>query len=160
MSKLLKNGITDAYELSEAKRQHRLPENLSASGDKFTLTKRHAYLTALAYLLADVSYTVMFDLCAELLKHGKDLRHETKRRLNEFYRTAKQFGDAARRVSQDVAGIGENAMLDYVDDSDVLRELIELLYDRLHATDDAPVRIRALLFNLPSNHIYGDDEYK
>ena len=84
MSKLLKNGITDAYELSEAKRQHRLPENLSAGGDKFTLTKRHAHLTALAYLLADVSYTIMFDLCAELLKHGKDLRHETKRYNEEL----------------------------------------------------------------------------
>lgn len=152
--------MTDAYELSEAKRQHRLPENLSAKGGEFTLTKRHAHLTALAYLLADVSYTIMFDLCTELLKHGKDLRHETKRRLNEFYRAAKQFGDAARRMSSDVADIGEKATMDYIDDADVLRELIELLYDRLHATDDASVRIRALLFNLPSNHIYGDDKYK
>lgn len=118
------------------------------------LTKEHVYSTTLAYLLADVNYSIMYDLCAKLIRHGKDLRHDTKRRLNEYYKVAERFRNASQRVSKDVFDMGDNATLDYIDDADDLRELIMLLYDRLHGTADAKDRIRALLFNMPKGGIF------
>lgn len=147
-------GLKDAVELNRAKKEHRLPENLTTQTDSIVLTKEHVYSTTLAYLLADVNYSIMYDLCAKLIRHGKDLRHDTKRRLNEYYKVAERFRNASQRVSKDVFDMGDNATLDYIDDADDLRELIMLLYDRLHGTADAKDRIRALLFNMPKGGIF------
>lgn len=92
----------------------------------------------------------MFDLCEQMQSGGADLRHESKYRFNELFKAAQNFRDRASRVSRDVAVMkSDRAFDDFFEDSEWLRETIELLFNRALATEDAKVRIQALLFNLP-----------
>lgn len=104
----------------------------------------------MAYLLSDVIYQIMFDLCEQLQSGGTDLRHESKYRFNDLFKAAQNFRDKALRISRDVTVLKKDqAFDDFFEDSEWLRETIELLFNRVLATEDAKVRIKALLFNLP-----------
>ena len=137
-------------EKERAKSEKRLPENLPTLHSEPPITEKQKEMTALAYLLADVIYQIMFDLCEQLQSGGTDLRHESKYRFNELFKAAQNFRDRASRVSRDVAVMkSDRAFDDFFEDSEWLRETIELLFNRVLATEDAKVRIKALLFNLP-----------
>lgn len=137
-------------ERERSQRERRLPDNLPVRHSEPPITEKQKETTALAYLLADVIYQIMFDLCEQMQSGGSDLRHESKYRFNELFKAAQNFRDRASRVSQDVAVMkSDRAFDDFFEDSEWLRETIELLFNRALATEDAKVRIQALLFNLP-----------
>lgn len=137
-------------EKERSQRDKRLPENLPTLHSEQPITKKQQEMTALAYLLSDVIYQIMFDLCEQMQSGGTDLRHESKYRFNEMFKAAQNFRDRASRVSRDVAVMkSDRAFDDFFEDSEWLRGTIELLFNRALATEDAKVRIQALLFNLP-----------
>lgn len=137
-------------EKERSQRERRLPDNLPVRHSEQPITSKQQEMTALAYLLSDVIYQIMFDLCEQLQSGGTDLRHESKYRFNELFKAAQNFRDKALRISRDVAVMkSDRAFDDFFEDSEWLRGTIELLFNRALATADAKVRIHALLFNLP-----------
>ena len=150
IAKHFSHYIAVQSEKERSQRDKRLPENLPTLHSEQPITKKQQEETALAYLLSDVIYQIMFDLCEQLQSGGADLRHESKYRFNELFKAAQNFRDRASRVSRDVAVMkSDRAFDDFFEDSEWLRETIELLFNRALATADAKVRIHALLFNLP-----------
>ena len=62
-------------ERERSQRERRLPDNLPVRHNEPPITEKQKEMTALAYLLADVIYQIMFDLCEQMQSGGADLRH-------------------------------------------------------------------------------------
>lgn len=140
----------DNEEKSKARKIGRLPDNLTPYLRDSQVPETANAQTAIAYLLTDVLYQILFELCEQMQKHGLDLKFEAKRRFNDLFRTAKAFRAAASKANEAVFTLREQDIDNYFNDVIWLREIIELLYDRSMGTTDAHDRIKALLFNLPS----------
>lgn len=144
--------MADQSEIQKAKSEKTLPEKMMVRKPVYPITKKQQKDTALAYLLTDVVYQIMFDLCEEFLKSGADLRHDSKRRFNEFFKAAQLLRDkAASRLSRDISDLdnSEQAFEDYFEDSSWLRETIDILFKKASVSEENRVRIRSLIFNLP-----------
>lgn len=139
----------DADEKQKARKEGRLPENLTPFHRGAELPGKCGEQTAIIYLLTDVLYQALFDLCGQMQEYGVDLRHETKRRFNDLFKAARLFQSASNRANFEVFKLSEQAIDSYFEDVQWLREIIELLYNRSRGSEDAHTRIRALLFNLP-----------
>ncbi len=92
--------LADQMEKDRSLKEKRLPEGLK-SKPNFRLSPECSKDVALAYLLSDVIYTLMWDVCRQLQESGSDLRFETKRKFNELFRAAKLFKDKASAMSKD-----------------------------------------------------------
>ena len=146
--------MADQSEIQKAKSEKILPEKMMVRKSTYPITKQQQKDTALAYLLTDVVYQIMFDLCEEFLKSGADLRHDSKRRFNEFFKAAQLLRDKASRLSQDISDLdnSEKAFEDYFEDSSWLRETIGILFKKASVSEENRVRIRSLIFNLPDKN--------
>lgn len=67
---------------------------------------------ALAYLLSDVIYTLMWDVCRQLQESGSDLRFESKGKFNDLFKAAKGFRDKAAMLSKDFELLGDTKSFD------------------------------------------------
>lgn len=145
--------MADQSEIQKAKSEKILPEKMIVRKSTYPITKQQKNI-ALAYLLTDVVYQIMFDLCEEFLKSGADLRHDSKRRFNEFFKSAQLLRDKASRLSRDISDLdnSEQAFEDYFEDSSWLRETIEMLFKKASVSEDNRIRIRSLIFNLPDKN--------
>lgn len=142
--------MADQKAKEKAKRDRTLPEGLHDKGNPRVLSEQQTKDTALAYLLSDVIYQIMYNLCEQMQGAGMDLRHESKRRFNELFKSADSFKNKAMMVSRDVSLLGnDKAFDDYFHDSEWLRDVIQILYNRAHVSEDSMVKIRAMLFNMP-----------
>lgn len=140
-------AVADGVELTKAKKEHRLPDNLSTTKPMGDLPDTIRLRTTLAYLLADVVHTLMFDNCVAMQQMGADLRHESKRRFNAMFADAERFRNSARRASGDIALLDEDTILDYINDSDNLRDNIECMFMVSRSSEDAAQRLHFMLQN-------------
>lgn len=92
--------LADQMEKDKSLKERRLPEGLKAKPN-FKMSPECNKDVALAYLLSDVIYTLMWDVCKQLQESGSDLRFETKRKFNDLFKSAKAFRDTASRLSKD-----------------------------------------------------------
>ena len=146
--------MADQSEIQKAMKEKRLPEKLTPIKPPYPFTKKQEYDVALAYLLSDVVYQIMFDLTKDFLLSSGDLRHKSKHRFNEFFKAAQLFKDKASVLSKDIDDLQNRDSIfeDYFEDSSWLRETIELLFNRAIVSEDNRNRIKALLFNLPEKN--------
>lgn len=138
-------------EKERSQRERRLPDNLPVRHREQPITSKQQEMTALAYLLSDVIYQIMFDLCEQMQSGGTDLRHETKYRFNDMFKAAKLFRDKAKRISNDITLLKncDSVFDDFFEDSEWICDVIKILYNRVQVSDEARVKIRAMLFNMP-----------
>lgn len=139
----------DAEEKRKARQEGRLPQELTPFRRGAELPETCNSRTAIVYLLTDVLYQILFELCEQMQERGLDFKHDAKRRFNELFRAAKAFRAAANRANLEVFKLSEQTVESYFEDTQWFREVIELIYDRSMGTRDAHDRIRALIFNLP-----------
>ncbi len=142
--------MADQEAIQRAKKERKLPEGIQDKGLDRILSEQQIKETSLAYLLTDVIYQIMFQLCEQMQRGGMDLRHETKRRFNDLFKAAESFRDKAMRIAKDIELLDNDKVFDdYFQDADWMAEVIRILYQRACVSDDAKLRIRSLLFNLP-----------
>lgn len=149
MTKIKSTPLAVAKEKADAKRERRLPDGLPTTNYGAELSAESSRRTALAFLLADVMYTLLYDVSVEMNSVGREIKHDSKRRFNDLFAAIEKAKTSALRSSKDLMGFSSEIQNSYVTDAEWLREVVELLYDRSQATDDAHDRIRAIIFNLP-----------
>lgn len=140
------NCLKDMTELAAARSERRLPTNLSDLGIPSLITKEQEESTALAYLLTDVVYQIMFDMCEVMQRQGSDLRHETKRRFNEFFRSASDFMNKSVRVSRDISLLSNTdvAIDSFTSDSDWLKDVVCCIFHKYVASPDASFKDKVM----------------
>lgn len=146
-NKTTAQALADGMELTKAKKEHRLPDNLTTTKPRGDIQDLTRLRTTLAYLLTDVVYTLMTDNCIQMQQMGVDLRHESKRRFNAMFADAERFRNSARRASGDIAMLNEDDILTYINDSDNLRDNIECMFLISRSSEDAAQRLRFTLLN-------------
>ena len=107
--------------------------------------KKATEMTALVYLLADVEYSMLFDLEAYFNKKGLGLKQDSKLRFKMMIDDIKRAKKSALRASEDIS-LG--SMDDYIDSSDSLREIIETAYSKCLYREDRQNKILEFLHNL------------
>lgn len=153
--RLFLQGYAQQRELS--KRTYLLPESCNFSGVPSlqmndAIARRLSARASVAFLLVDVTLGIMTDLCLEFSALGAGLQQNTKRRFNDCFKAAKQFKAALLRAGNDVSVVSDDIADDYFRDSDYLREVVELLYDRTLGNEDTALRVKSLLYNFPTMH--------
>lgn len=103
--------LADQMEKDKSLKERRLPEGLKSKPNSIISPECNKDV-ALAYLLSDVIYTLMWDVCRQLQESGSDLRFETKRKFNELFRAAKLFKDKASAMSKDFELLGNSGSYD------------------------------------------------
>lgn len=149
MIKVKDTAITYGKEKSDARRECRLPVGLPTTRVGVELSYEATRNTTIAFLLTDIVYTLLFDATVEMQGKGRDIKHDSRRRFNQFFADMERAKTTTLRASRDVQHLNEAMQEYYINDSDWLREVLELIYDRSKATPDAKDRIKAVLFNFP-----------
>lgn len=109
------------------------------------MTEREGRRLALLFLLSDVGYSLMFDLESSLKAHNMGLKQESKYRFNQMLADMSKAKKSCLRAT---SGVGEQAMDNYIEDSDYLREVLELVYDKTLANEENQARIKEMLTGL------------
>lgn len=147
--KVKNTPLTYGTEKASARQEHRLPEGLPTTKPGVELSNETTRNATLAFLLTDIVYTLLFDTTVEMQSKGRDIKHDSRRRFNQFFADIERAKTSTLRASRDVQHLNEAMQEYYINDSDWLREVLELIYDRSKATPDAKDRIKAVLFNFP-----------
>ena len=104
--------------------------------------------TQLMYLLCDVIDSIQVDLAPELRKARAELHRDEKRKFSDLQKAAQVLQVRAKDVSSQLYHL---EMTDIAcEDSDWLKEIIELAVDRCSTTDADRIMLRAQLFNMKS----------
>lgn len=151
MKQKVVSSIRAAAEAGNAKAEKRLPENAITARKPFQMSQEIIDSTSLAYMMSDAIYTIMSDLCIELGKMGKDLRHETKHRFNRFFDASKQMKRTAQAISSEACSIEAHKFDSFVENSDLLRDACRDVYYICTHANDGEAQIRALLQSLRDN---------
>lgn len=106
------------------------------------MDKKNIHRTAIIFLLADVLYSQLFELTGSLARQGKELKRDTKMRFNQAMTDLNRAKKSCLRASEDV----DIKMMDaYIDDSDFLSSVVELVYEKtLHNDKNQDVIINFL----------------
>lgn len=145
--------MADQKAKEKAKKDRVLPEGVTDKGNSRILSKEQEMNTALAYLLSDVIYQIMYILCDQMQSAGMDLRHETKYRFNELFKAASAFKNKALMVSKDVELLGNDKVFDdYFEDSEWLGNIITMLYNVSRTEPGAQMKIKSFIEQLSAKH--------
>lgn len=112
------------------------------------MKKNDAYRTAIVFLLADTLYSLLFDLTASLGAQGKEMKRETKMRFNQMVNDLNTAKKSCLRATSDVS-IG--VMDDYIDSSDFLREVVEVVYEKTLRNEENERKIKEFLAGLEND---------
>lgn len=100
------------------------------------LDKTEVMLTNLIWILGDVQYMLMKRNIEELRKKNLGLRHDTKYRFNQMVEAQDRAKKATARFTQDVLELSDGQLDQYYEDSNMMRNIILLAYDRLVGRPD------------------------
>lgn len=105
-----------------------------------------AHRTYLAYLMADVCYSVLHYLCQDMNGMGKDLKYDSKRRFNEFFESIQKSKRLASRATDDTFKVMPDGALEaYQDYANFFLEIISEIYDRSMLGGKVPDRMLAAI---------------
>lgn len=113
-----------------------------------TIPEELRILTNLSFVVADITDTLLLDTSTALNRLDLDLRHETKRRWNDMRQAIKTARIRTKIFTEEMYAITEAE--DACDDSDYLKDLLLLICDRVGNDDDTQVKLRAMIFNMPT----------
>lgn len=139
--------------LDKCRKEHVLPEYAIplSKDEKAMLTEEFAMMshyTYLAYILEYCTYSMLFDLNLKMLRLGKDLKRDTKRRFNEFFEAMKQAEKKAWNVNMDVAASFDYGKQDnFGAFADSFLEFIKDAYDRSIENGDTLHRMHMAVGN-------------
>lgn len=92
---------------------------------------REQLITNLIFRLADVLYIIQDDNLKEMHKKGLDLRHEAKYRFKKVIETSEASKKAYLTFTKDIQGLNDSQIEQFIIDSNILRQFILLLSDRI-----------------------------
>lgn len=149
---MLQKKLQDSSHLAKCKKSRTLPENVHPQmdhlpDDKFAIIAHHTYFV---YLLADICYSEMFNLSAEMLEYSADLRQDSKKKFNEFMQKMQEARRAASRVGIDIPKfLAESRVDGFTDLSEYLHEVYYAVYNRVFTGKDIPLRMKCVIENFP-----------
>ena len=114
---------------------------------------RGQLITNLIFRLADVLYIIQDDNLKEMHKKGLDLRHEAKYRFKKVIETSEASKKAYLTFTKDIQGLNDSQIEQFIIDSNILRQFILLLSDRIVGNKKNIHLAWDYLFSLPSNNI-------
>ena len=114
---------------------------------------REQLITNLIFRLADVLYIIQDDNLKEMHKKGLDLRHEAKYRFKKVIETSEASKKAYLTFTKDIQGLNDSQIEQFIIDSNILRQFILLLSDRIVGNKKIIKLSWDYLFYLPSNNI-------
>lgn len=114
---------------------------------------REQLITNLIFRLADVLYIILDDNLKEMHKKGLNLRHEAKYRFKKVIETSEASKKAYLTFTKDIQGLNDSQIEQFIIDSNILRQFILLLSDRIVGNKKNIQLAWDYLFSLPSNNI-------
>lgn len=105
-------------------------------------------LTNIAFMMGDVTDTLLVLCQSRVEKFGYDLRREAKRRWNMFVESLKRTRLLAKVFSEYMYEI--ERVDDACDDSDYISEMVVLLCDRVGDNLEKRKELRDMLLSMPS----------
>lgn len=117
-------------------------------------SKREEALTKLIFQLGDVLYVLMEENLRSMRSKGIDLKHDTKYRFNRLMETLEKSKVACTRFTNDIGVLDDKQVDQFFIDSDQLRELILLIFDRLMSNENNYDTIKGCLKLLPSGELF------
>lgn len=105
-------------------------------------------LTNIAFMMGDVTDTLLVLCQSRVEKFGYDLRREAKRRWNMFVESLKRTRLLAKVFSEYMYEI--ECVDDACDDSDYISEMVVLLCDRVGDNLEKRKELRNMLLSMPS----------
>lgn len=105
-------------------------------------------LTNIAFMMGDVTDTLLVLCQSRVEKFGYDLRREAKRRWNMFVESLKRTRLLAKVFSEYMYEI--ERVDDACDDSDYISEMVVLLCDRVGDNFEKRKELRNMLLSMPS----------
>lgn len=105
-------------------------------------------LTNIAFMMGDVTDTLLVLCQSRVEKFGYDLRREAKRRWNMFVENLKRTRLLAKVFSEYMYEI--ERVDDACDDSDYISEMVVLLCDRVGDNLEKRKELRNMLLSMPS----------
>lgn len=105
--------------------------------------------TNLAFVLSDVLYLQLFDLCTIMQTSGHDLRGQLKKDFNDFFNTIQKAKKQACLLGRTLGVLIYEEQEKFTNESEYLIEVIRLLHNRLQGSADADIRIKSIISNFP-----------
>lgn len=133
-------------------------ETTSKTSSEVRIDKTEAILTNLIWVLGDIQYILMNRNIAELRKKNLGLRRDTKYRFNQMVEAQDKAKKAIERFTRDVMELDTNQLYQYYEDSNMMRNMIILLYDRLVGNPENVQKVWEFLDNLAPNDSIPDIE--
>lgn len=104
---------------------------MSKDINSIEFSDREQLITNLIFRLADVLYIIQDDNLKEMHKKGLDLRHEAKYRFKKVIETSEASKKAYLTFTKDIQGLNDSQIEQFIIDSNILRQFILLLSDRI-----------------------------
>lgn len=122
--------------------------------NKIQFEPKEILLTNLLWLLGDVMQILMSDNLETLKAKSLTLRHETKYRYNQMLEVQEKARKAFLRFTKDVAELKDEQIYQYISDSELMRNFILLLSDKLIGRPDNVKKAWEYLYDLPSENVF------
>lgn len=122
--------------------------------NKVQFEPKEILLTNLLWLLGDVMQILMSDNLEALKAKKLTLRHETKYRYGQMLEVQEKARKAFLRFTKDVAELREEQIHQYISDSDLMRNFILLLSDKLIGRPENIKKAWEYLYDLPSENVF------
>lgn len=126
---------------------------MSKDINSIEFSDREQLITNLIFRLADVLYIILDDNLKEMHKKGLDLRHEARYRFKKVIETSEASKKAYLTFTKDIQGLNDSQIEQFIIDSNILRQFILLLSDRIVGNKKNIQLAWDYLFSLPSNNI-------
>lgn len=122
--------------------------------NKIQFEPKEILLTNLLWLLGDVMQILMSDNLEALKAKRLTLRHETKYRYNQMLEVQEKARKAFLRFTKDIAELNDEQIYQYISDSELMRNFILLLSDKLIGRPDNVKKAWEYLYDLPSENAF------
>lgn len=120
------------------------------------LTKQEIMKTNAVWFLADICYSLMYELDRNMEKKGIMLRHEMKYRFKMMQEDMSRARNSFLRFTEAVCDLPENEYDTFTDDSEMYRDAFMLFLDRVFENNELGGKVVALLLSLPSSGMFND----
>lgn len=119
---------------------------------EYPLSDRERIITNLVFRLGDVCYVLLSDINYTLRRKNLDLHRETKMRFNRMLEQQKLAEKAYLSFTSDIRKLDEDLLDQFINDADLLRQLILLLVDKSIGEEGNLTKIWDFLKTLKSDN--------
>lgn len=119
---------------------------------EYPLSDRERIITNLVFRLGDVCYVLLSDINDTLRRKNLDLHRETKMRFNRMLEQQKLAEKSYLSFTSDIRKLDEDLLDQFINDADLLRQLILLLVDKSIGEEGNVTKIWDFLKTLKSDN--------